>query len=325
MADALVSPAVAAGAGVAAAGLIAVAASKIKKTKRDDIVPLMGVMGAFVFAAQMINFSIPGTGSSGHVIGGVLLAAVLGPWAAFLTLCSVLIIQCLVFADGGLLALGCNILNMAATSCLIAYPLLFKPIAGSSRSPWRLMAASVVASVVALEIGALGVTAETEMSGITALPTGVFLSFMLPIHLAIGAIEGVATGAVLVFLARYSPAILSLGDSRGERRRSKTLKRVLAGFGIAAFVLGVAFTWIASADPDGLEWSVEKVSGLTELSSAALPTSVMPDYNSTFAGIVGAMIVMILLWAITTLIFHNLKPRRVASRRTDDFPHKGRK
>ncbi len=74
----------------------------------------MGVMGAFVFAAQMINFAIPGTGSSGHIIGGILLAAVLGPWAAFLTLSSVLLLQCLLFADGGFMALGCNILNMAA-------------------------------------------------------------------------------------------------------------------------------------------------------------------------------------------------------------------
>ena len=201
MADALVSPAVAAGAGVAAAALIAVAATKVKKIQRDDIVPLMGVMGAFVFAAQMINFTIPGTGSSGHIIGGILLSAVLGPWAAFITLCSVLIIQCLVFADGGLLALGCNILNMAATSCLIAYPLIFRPIAGNDSKPVRLISASVVSSVLALEIGAAGVTFETELSGITSLPTSVFLSFMLPIHLAIGAVEGIATGGVLCFLA----------------------------------------------------------------------------------------------------------------------------
>ncbi len=99
MADALVSPAVAAGAGAVAATMIAVAATKVKKIKRDDIIPLMGVMGSFVFAAQMINFTIPGTGSSGHVIGGILLSAVLGPWAAFITLCSVLIIQCAIYRE----------------------------------------------------------------------------------------------------------------------------------------------------------------------------------------------------------------------------------
>lgn len=314
MSDALVSPAVAAGAGIVAAALIGVAASKVKKIRRDDIIPLMGVMGAFVFAAQMINFSIPGTGSSGHIIGGVLLSAVLGPWAAFITLCSVLIIQCLVFADGGLLALGCNILNMGVTSCLIAYPLIYRPIAGSSLKPWRISLASVVASIVALEIGAAGVTLETELSGITALPTSTFLAFMLPIHLAIGAIEGAATAAVLCFLAKYRPETLYgeyvAVESASPKRfvsRSGRLRPVLICFGIATLIFAGAFTWIASSNPDGLEWSIEKVSGISEMPSATPPTAIMPDYDSRFAGIVGALIVMVMLWAVTTIIFHRIR------------------
>ena len=314
MADALVSPAIAGGTGAIAATLIAVAASKVKKIRRDDIIPLMGVMGAFVFAAQMINFSIPGTGSSGHIIGGILLSAVLGPWAAFITLCSVLIIQCLVFADGGLLALGCNILNMAATSCLIAYPLIYRPIAGSTVKPWRITLAAVLAAIVALEIGACGVTLETELSGITALPTSTFLAFMLPIHLAIGAIEGIATAAVLCFLAKYRPDTLycdsgasgSYGAGRGASF-SRRLRPVLIGFGIATLVFAGAFTWIASSNPDGLEWSIEKVSGISDMPSATPPTAIMPDYDSRFAGIVGALIVMVMLWAITTIIFHRIR------------------
>lgn len=318
MADALVSPAVAGVTGIGAAALIAVAAGKVKEIRREDIIPLMGVMGAFVFASQMINFSIPGTGSSGHVIGGVLLAAVVGPWAAFLTLCSVLIIQCLVFADGGLLALGCNILNMAATSCLIGYPLVFRPIAGQSLKPWRLITASIAASVVALELGALGVTAETELSGITALPTPVFLSFMLPIHLAIGAVEGFATGAVICFLAGYRPDTLySHTKERTSAGITSKSKRILIGFAIATLLLGGAFTWIASSDPDGLEWSVDKVSGITDLSSIKLPTAVMPDYNSTFAGIIGAILVMVMLWALTTVLFHRLRKAGVRSRESE--------
>lgn len=311
MADALVSPAVAAGAGAVAATMIAVAATKVKKIKRDDIVPLMGVMGAFVFAAQMINFTIPGTGSSGHVIGGILLSAILGPWAAFITLCSVLIIQCLVFADGGLLALGCNIVNMAVTSCLIAYPLIFRPIAGHRYSPGRLITAAVVSSIVALEIGALGVTFETELSGITALPTGTFLAFMLPIHLAIGAVEGIATAAVLYFIARYRPeTIYDYDRTTGSPSSSKGRRKVIIGFIIGAVVFASAFTWIASANPDGLEWSIARTSGLTDLPSAVAPTAIMPDYDSTFAGIIGATIVMILLWAVTALLFHTLRPAR---------------
>ena len=310
MSDALVSPAVAVGTGVVAAALIGVAASKVKRIRRDDIIPLMGVMGAFVFAAQMINFTIPGTGSSGHVIGGILLSAILGPWAAFITLCSVLIIQCLVFADGGLLALGCNILNMAATSCLIPYPLIYRPIAGKSLKPWRITTAAVAASIIALEIGAVGVTSETELSGITALPTSTFLTFMLPIHLAIGAIEGLATAAVLCFIARhrqetlYDDTYKPDPSSTENRRRGR---KVLIGFGMAALVFAVAFTWIASSNPDGLEWSIEKVSGISDMPSATPPTAFMPDYDSRLAGIVGALIVMVMLWAITTILFHRLR------------------
>ena len=87
---------------------------------------MMGVMGAFVFAAQMINFTIPGTGSSGHLTGGLMLTALLGPYAGFLTMVGILAIQCLLFADGGLLALGCNIWNMAFYGCFISSMLIFK-------------------------------------------------------------------------------------------------------------------------------------------------------------------------------------------------------
>ena len=100
MSDAMLSPEVAIAADIAAGALLVIAGSKLKKSNRENLVPLMGVTGAFIFAAQMVNFAIPGTGSSGHIVGGVLLAALLGPWAGFLTLASVIIIQCLILADG---------------------------------------------------------------------------------------------------------------------------------------------------------------------------------------------------------------------------------
>lgn len=315
MADALVSPAVAVTAGVVAATLIAVASRQVKRSTRDGLTSMMGVLGAFVFAAQMINFTIPGTGSSGHIIGGVLLSAILGPWAGFLTICSVLIVQCLVFADGGLMALGCNILNMGVISCLVAYPLVYKPIVTGGRlNAKRLSVASIAACTVSLLIGAFLVTLETEASGITALPFGTFLGVMLPIHAVIGACEGVATALVLVFVLRNSPSMISYIDKRvpdvvtsspdvaaGVRRHRRITLWVL---GIAALVLAVAFTWIASSNPDGLEWSISRVTGHTELAPAATPaTAVLPDYDSYFAGIIGAVIVMTLLWAVTSVIF----------------------
>lgn len=299
--DALMSPEVAVTGGILAAGLIALSSKKVKDRNRPDLIPLMGVMGAFVFAAQMINFTIPGTGSSGHLIGGVLLAAILGPWAAFITLCSILIVQCLLFADGGLMALGCNILNMATASCLIAYPLVYKPIAGSSLKPWRIFTASILASVVGLEIGAFAVTVETEISGVTAIPFSTFLAFMMPIHVVIGIAEGIVTGVLLLFLAHYSPATLQTSTEKSTG--SKLPKGIYWAVGILTFIFAAGFTVLASEYPDGLEWSIEKASGITEFAEDTPATAIMPDYDSNVSGIVGSIVVMVLLWGLTSLIF----------------------
>ena len=113
MADALVAPAVATTMYLCSAAAGGYSVRQVRALDEPKKVPVMGVMGAFVFATQMINFTIPGTGSSGHLCGGMLLSALLGPYAGFLTMIGVLLIQCLLFADGGLLALGCNIWNMA--------------------------------------------------------------------------------------------------------------------------------------------------------------------------------------------------------------------
>ena len=119
MSDALLTPAVAGTMYAASAIAVGAAVTKIRKSPQSVKVAEAGVMGAFVFAAQMINFSIPGTGSSGHICGGMLLAAVLGPAAGFLTMAGVLLGQCLLFADGGILAYGANLWNMAFYGCML--------------------------------------------------------------------------------------------------------------------------------------------------------------------------------------------------------------
>lgn len=327
MSDAMLSPAVAIAADVAAAALLVVAGSKIKKTQRENLVPLMGVTGAFIFAAQMVNFAIPATGSSGHIVGGVLLAALLGPWAGFLTLASVLIIQCLIFADGGLMAIGCNIINMAAMTSLIAYPLFFRPLlsfdADHKPSVMRIFSVSVLTCVVGLELGAVMVSIETLASGITAIPTGKFLLLMTSIHLAIGVVEGLATGAVIVFIAKSRPALLSARE-RGESRRR--IKAPVIAFAVAAAIVAGALSFMASSDPDGLEWSIARVTGGAELpdghtalavGSRAIQsaTSVMPDYENSFSGIVGAVMVLVLVWSVSSLLVRKRHPVTVASRR----------
>lgn len=319
MSDALLSTPVALTGVAVAAGLLATAGKEIKEKDSNSIIPLMGVLGAFVFAAQMINFAIPGTGSSGHVIGGVLLAAFLGPWAAFVTIASVLIIQCLVFADGGLLALGCNLINMGAMTTLVAYPLIYRPIVRNSVNPWRITLGAVAACVAGLELGALLVTIETELSGVSALSLGSFLSIMAVIHLPIGVVEGIATAAVLAFVAKTRPDLLG---GHGRKAGKKTVRRAVLWFALATVVIAGGVVWFASTNPDGLEWSIEQVAGVEELEQehptavsklagkVASTTSIMPDYDNPLSGIAGAVIVLAILWCITALLIK--KPRHHA-------------
>ena len=128
MADALVAPAVAGTMYLCSTAAAGISIKKVKLENEPKKIPVMGVMGAFVFAAQMVNFTIPGTGSSGHLCGGMMMAALLGPWAGFLAMIGVLLIQCLLFADGGILALGCNIWNMAFYGCFVGGLLIWKTI-----------------------------------------------------------------------------------------------------------------------------------------------------------------------------------------------------
>ena len=312
MSDTLISPAVAVATSIVAAALVVVATRKIGRENSratTHLVPLMGVMGALVFAAQMLNFAIPATGSSGHIVGGVLLAAVLGEWAGFLTLTSVIIVQCLLFADGGLMTLGCNVLNMAALSCLVAYPLIFKPLIHNHNSPSRWAAASIVTSITALAMGALAVTIETELSGITALPYGRFLSFMLPIHLLIGVGEGLATAAVIASLRRYRPDLLF--DSTEPTARPRT--QFIAITVVAALLVASVAGTVASSRPDGLEWSIERTTAGVEIAESQSPlhhraariqrtTALLPDYEASMAGLVGVGATLAVGYGLSLLI-----------------------
>ena len=262
MADALISPAVGGTLWVVSGGLIAFCARKVKQTLRDNLVPMMGVLGAFIFAAQMINFSIPGTGSSGHLGGGLILAVLLGPYAAFLVIASVLTVQAFFFADGGLLALGCNILNLGFFPAFVAYPLIYKAIVEDQYGASRAWVGAIIAAVVGLQLGAFSVVLETKASGISELPFGTFVLMMLPIHLAIGVVEGLATAAVVSFVARARPEALQTAPSAGA---TVSLRPVLIGLAIAAVIVGGVASWFASTHPDGLEWSMAKVSGKEEL------------------------------------------------------------
>ena len=327
MADALLAPAVAATMYVASGTAAGISISKLKKDEDPQKLPVMAVTAALVFAGQMINYTIPGTGSSGHMCGGMLLSALLGPYAGFLSMIVILAIQSLFFADGGLMALGANIWNMAFYGCFVGYFLIWRPIMrsrlfgeGRSARRGRIILASILGCVVTLQLGAFSVVLETSLSGITELPFGAFFALMQPIHLAIGLIEGLITTAVLLFVHESRPELLQdVERAEGESPR-RSLKSVVVILAAVALVVGGGLSLLASSNPDGLEWALfgnagegdAENMGLDEenfgVSSQAADTaagiqektSFLPDYafsgsdsaaGTTVSGVVGSAIV----------------------------------
>ncbi|SHI32618.1 energy-coupling factor ABC transporter permease [Parasporobacterium paucivorans] len=312
MADALIVPAVAATMYAASAVTAGYSIKKVKLENDIKKIPVMGIMAAFVFAAQMINFTIPGTGASGHFSGGLLLAIMLGPYAGFLSMISILTVQCLLFADGGILALGCNIWNMAFYACFIGYFLIYRNMVKKNTKPQWIIFATVLASVISLQLGAFSVTLQTLASGVTELSFVQFLAMMQPIHLAIGVIEGLITSAVVIFIKNARPELLNMGEANNKME----FKKFLVILSIVVVLIGGGLSLTASSNPDGLEWSILKVTGSTEIESDTVnsgaidqaaeiqnKTALFPNYSfkdsdsktgTTFSGVLGSVFVAII-------------------------------
>lgn len=224
---------------------------------------------------------------------------------------AILAIQCLMFADGGLLALGCNVWNMAFYGCFVGGGLIWHVMTGKKMTKGRITAASIIGCMLSLQLGAFSVTVETMISGITELPFSVFLSVMQPIHLAIGLVEGLITAAVLVFVYEARPETLFGYQPAFGNAGSMSRKKTVALLAVAALLIGSAVSLFASGNPDGLEWSMEKVAGTAELSANGMIyrmaeklqgiTALLPDYGfqtsesaagTSFSGIVGGLIVL---------------------------------
>lgn len=277
---------------LAAAGIAAYYAYKKAKTDftKNKIFTTVAAT-TLVFALQMINFAIPQTGSSGHIVGGILLAILLGPAAAFLAMCAILLVQAVFFADGGLLALGCNIFNMGALACFAAYPLLYKPLAKINRP----FLGALLASVAALQFGSIAVVLESALSG-TIVPASIlnFAGLMQSIHLPIGIIEGVVTGLIAVS-AKFID-----------------MKKLSIVFSSVAVILAGIISQYASQKPDGLEWSLlnihsSLISGtqghLFALSEAIqAKTAVLAAMPSIPANIIGLAAVGITMYFVCIML-----------------------
>jgi cobalt/nickel transport system permease protein len=265
-------------------------------------VPLLGLTAAFVFAAQMVNFPVAG-GTSGHLLGAVLAATLLGPSGAVLVLTAVLVVQCFMFADGGVLALGANVLNMGVMGGGGGY-LVYQGLGRVLRGARGRLGAAAFAAWGATVAGALMVAAELALSGV--VPWTVGWPAMAGIHALIGVGEALITALVLVALLRTRPELVLEPDSPGAAGLREVLTYgLLIALGVALFLSPFASRW-----PDGLE-RVAQALGIAGRAAEPLGAAPWPDYalrgvsagwGTAVAGVIGTLVVLALALALGRVI-----------------------
>ncbi len=280
---------------------LSLAISKTNKALGEKQIPLMGVMAAFIFAAQMINFPVAG-GTSGHLLGGALAAIELGPWAAMVVMTAVVAVQALLFQDGGLLVMGANILNMGLVTAAIGYG-LYRAVAGQSKAVKLGMAG--IAAWLSVMAGALLTSLQLWLSGTSQL--GIVIPAMLGVHSLIGLGEAFITVAALSFIIQTRPDLLGEGSESAKGGRGW----VVAG-GIIALAV-VLLSPFASGNPDGLERVAIDIGFID--SGLSAPYSIIPDYTLPFLGetdlstIMAGVIGVIVVGAVIVLIGRGMKAK----------------
>ena len=272
---------------------VAYALRRVDKDLGERQVPLMGVLAAAIFAGQMLNFSVTG-GTSGHLLGAALATILLGPWAAVIVLTSVVSIQALIFQDGGLLALGANLFNMAVIGVTVSYFVytsLHKLARGKS---WGVFAGGFAAAWLSIVVASLAAALELALSGTS--PANIAVPAMGGIHMLIGLGEGLITVGALAFLYAARRDLLRSGEAAPKGGAAVWI----FGLGIAALL--AVLSPLASAHPDGLEW-VAAQKGFLETARAPL-YNLIPDYtfpgisNTALATIVAGIIGMLLVFGV---------------------------
>jgi cobalt/nickel transport system permease protein len=275
------SKVIAATAVVGAAGL-AIAVRKIERRLGDGTTVLMGTMAAFIFAAQMVNFPVlPFV--SGHLLGGVLASVLLGPWAGAVVIAAVLLVQCLMFADGGVTALGANFVNMGLLGAVGGYA-IYKPIRRAIGGHKGILIASMAAAWFSVLLASGACAVELAASG----HGGEFprlLAWMVLVHAVIGLGEAVITGAAVRFLLLRRPDLFEDVDPEFARPGVATRwgQAILGGLGVALAV-AIFLAPIASEWDDGLEFVGKKLAVVAEDEGPARVPSPMPDYKLWIAG-----------------------------------------
>jgi cobalt/nickel transport system permease protein len=270
--DGFLTPAVAAVGWVLAIVMIVVAVRQTNHQLGERQVPMMGILAAFIFAAQAINFPVA-AGTSGHLVGAALAAIVMGPWAATLIMTAVVVVQALLFQDGGLLVLGWNIMNMGVIAAFSGYfsYILVRRFAGATRG--AILAGAFAAGWISVMLSASATALELAVSGTS--PLVLATAAMAGVHAFIGIGEGLITAGAIGLLLATRPETLRGGEIAPGRRSASF---VLIGLGVA---LGVAlFSPLASPNPDGLE-SVAEQQGFISRALAS-PYELLPDYSIPF-------------------------------------------
>ncbi|MCJ7737674.1 MAG: energy-coupling factor ABC transporter permease [Anaerolineae bacterium] len=272
--------------------VIGFALKRVNTDLEERQIPLMGILGAAVFAGQMLNFSVTG-GTSGHLLGAAIVTILLGPWPAMLVMTCVVGVQAIVFQDGGLLALGANLFNMAIVGVAVANfaQRFIQRLAGNR--PWVTVVSGFASGWLSILIASLACGLQLALSGTS--PANVAVPAMAAIHALIGIGEGLITAGALAFVAS------ARSDRLTPEETPTSASRSLWVGGLALAVLLAVISPIASAHPDGLEWVAEQ-QGFLGRAQAPL-YDLMPDYllpgisnealATVLAGIVGVGLVLI--------------------------------
>jgi cobalt/nickel transport system permease protein len=290
---------------VASAAAIGFALRRIDRGRAQRLAPLMGVVAASLFAAQMMNLPIPG-GTSGHLLGGVLAAVMLGPWNGLLVLTVVLAVQCVLFQDGGASSLGANILNVGVIGSVVGYA-IFEPIRRAVGGQKGTVFGAVVAAWFSVVLGATACSIEIALSGKYQLAPA--LGVMLLIHSVIGLGEAAITGLAISYILR-TRADLVYGEVTQSGMLARSGQVVLAGLALA-IVIAVFLSPFASQLPDGLDATLARL-GIDPDSVEPFFAAPMPDYglgNLRFAGSVAGGIGTLVVFALAFLLARGLSSK----------------
>ena len=236
----------------------------------DKFIALTGMMSALIFVLQMINFPVA-AGTSGHLLGGALAVIVLGPRLGLICLSVVVIIQSLLFADGGLSALGVNVLNMAIVTTTTSWFIVKYWIKFIGKNKTSIVTVSVLAGILSVVFSSIAFTIQYAIGGTISIPVGTVLIAMVTTHLIIGLGEGIITALIITLLIRVRPDLVYAFD----RNDKNTTKVSFYGLFIILILLLSLVTPFASSSPDGLE-SVAEEFGFTQTDGIVL---LLDDYG----------------------------------------------